>query len=618
MHGVFETLALNAASASLLGGLVWVAGRFVRRPGVMHALWIIVLLKLVTPPLVEVAALPRPGATDAGPALSAAVLPPDVLARIAAAPPPDPSLRDQALSAWATLADPLGFWIWSAGIVGLLLIGVLRAVRFRRLVAGSPIAPPAMRERAGRLARRIGVRRCPTVRLVDGRVPPMLWGGPGSCEILFPRALVDRLAPREQDALLTHELAHVRRRDHWVRYLELGTLAVFWWHPLVWWVRRNLRIAEEKSCDALVLRTLPDRSRDYARGLLKTLEFLAGRGAVVPQLATGAAETRHLKERLTMIVQDRAPGRLRPVHRLVLAVLALSALVVFPTWFEPVTAANDGEDRQELLNIRRHVLELESQLRDLRLREAELQHALEAARFREELDSQRAHAEALRARGEVEAATRMQRELEQAQRRHELDQERAEADLRLMHGAGGIELELQQAMLEAEKAQAQGDEARAKENHERARELERRLRELHMQAEAMHLRARDEELARATADLQRAIEEARERGDEDIARSIERELKRLLDRDDILRTERHDEVAELHDESRRLTKLLAESERHGNREEADRLRGELQEIKSMLHERALREDLERKERLLEEQRMLEEKTRRELEEGQAR
>jgi beta-lactamase regulating signal transducer with metallopeptidase domain len=64
--------------------------------------------------------------------------------------------------------------------------------------------------------------------------------------LLLPRDLLDELTPDERDALLAHELAHVRRRDHWVRLLELAATALFWWYPVAWWARAALRRAEER------------------------------------------------------------------------------------------------------------------------------------------------------------------------------------------------------------------------------------------------------------------------------------------------------------------------------------------------------------------------------------
>src|SRR5205085_5012588 len=84
-----------------------------------------------------------------------------------------------------------------------------------------------------------------------------------------------RLDPPQQSALLVHELAHLYRRDHWVRWLEIIVTVLYWWHPAVWWARRELRDAEEQCCDAWVVWLMPGANRHYAAALLDTLEFVS-------------------------------------------------------------------------------------------------------------------------------------------------------------------------------------------------------------------------------------------------------------------------------------------------------------------------------------------------------
>src|SRR5205085_2360482 len=83
----------------------------------------------------------------------------------------------------------------------------------------------------------------------------------GRPRVLLPAALWARLSEAQRDALLLHELAHLRRGDHWVRRLELAVLGLYWWLPTVWWARREIQRAEEECCDAWVVWASP-RSAD--------------------------------------------------------------------------------------------------------------------------------------------------------------------------------------------------------------------------------------------------------------------------------------------------------------------------------------------------------------------
>src|SRR6202022_2157966 len=100
-------------------------------------------------------------------------------------------------------------------------------------------------------------------------------------------ALWDRLTSEQQTTLLTHELAHLRRRDHWVRGLELVVTGLYWWHPIVWWARRELRQAEEECCDAWVVAALPRAAKAYAIALMETLDFLSEARPALPLGASG-------------------------------------------------------------------------------------------------------------------------------------------------------------------------------------------------------------------------------------------------------------------------------------------------------------------------------------------
>ena len=119
----------------------------------------------------------------------------------------------------------------------------------------------------------------------------------------------------------------------------------------------------------------PESSRAYAEGLLKTVEFLSGRETGVPALATGAGETRHLSERLTMILNQRVPLTTTRAQRWTIAVAAAAVLLIFPTWAEPDGVPSDAENppRQELLDLRQASIEIEQQMRQLELQRMELE-----------------------------------------------------------------------------------------------------------------------------------------------------------------------------------------------------------------------------------------------------
>jgi beta-lactamase regulating signal transducer with metallopeptidase domain len=69
-------------------------------------------------------------------------------------------------------------------------------------------------------------------------------GGKSRYPVVLPMRLLSALDKQQTAMVLAHELAHLRRRDHWVRGLELVVSVLYWWNPLVWWVRRRLHAVE--------------------------------------------------------------------------------------------------------------------------------------------------------------------------------------------------------------------------------------------------------------------------------------------------------------------------------------------------------------------------------------
>jgi hypothetical protein len=128
----------------------------------------------------------------------------------------------------------------------------------------------------------------------------------------------------ELDAVLTHEREHVRRRDPLVQWLALLNRAVFWFHPLAWWLERKLSALAEDACDAAVLQRGhdPHAYSDYLIDLARSVAARGGRVAVLGTAIDGGA----LASRIRRILDGR-PAPAVPRRRLALA-LGLCALAL--------------------------------------------------------------------------------------------------------------------------------------------------------------------------------------------------------------------------------------------------------------------------------------------------
>jgi beta-lactamase regulating signal transducer with metallopeptidase domain len=332
---VTQAMLGNAVVAAGLSLLALAAGRVFRSPAVRHAAWVLVLLKLVTPPLVQVPLFVLPaswGEPFAEPAPAAV--------RVVQSP----ALADTPASS-AMMAIPTAGWfewcraagaaewalaVWVAGAVGWFVWQGRRIARFRRRVARASDAGPQVAASVCRIAKALGISGPPTVKLVTGTGSPMLWAWGGRAVILFPRELLARLSPEARDTLLAHELAHFLRRDHWVRVLEFVATGLYWWHPAVWLARGEIELAEEECCDAWVVGGLAASPRRYAEALLATVDFVAElrRPCLPPGACPANRGARLLHRRLVGIVHARTPSRLRGAF--VIRAAAVTALLIQP------------------------------------------------------------------------------------------------------------------------------------------------------------------------------------------------------------------------------------------------------------------------------------------------
>jgi probable HAF family extracellular repeat protein len=365
VEAIFQVCLSNTVVALGLAALAMAARAARLRPALVHGLWVLVLVKLVTPPLARVPMrdslsrwLAAPASRGGGPAPAVVVSfkgfawrpaegpepsrAPEPPKMSPAAPPSRPVSGAIGLPAPAAeAARPSGEAMAMAAWLGIALLwwgrAASRVYRFGRYLRWAEPAPREIRGPVQELTHRLGLRRAPEVLLVPAPISPMLWAIAARPRLLLPAALWGTLGEAEREALLVHELAHLRRRDHWVRLLEIAVTGLYWWHPLVWWARRSLREAEEWCCDAWVVRTLPGRARAYAGAILKTLDFLAGEPVVAPIGATGLASAGELKRRLVHILAGRAERTAGPSWpgRIGLAALAVAALAAGPSFRPP-------------------------------------------------------------------------------------------------------------------------------------------------------------------------------------------------------------------------------------------------------------------------------------------
>ncbi len=179
---------------------------------------------------------------------------------------------------------PWALGLWSLGVAGLTfrLVGAwlwLQRLRY----SGVQPAGAEFQARLNTLIRRLRVDRA--VRLLRSaavEAPVVIgWLRP---VILVPVAAFTGLTPEALDAVLAHELAHIRRHDYLVNLLQSAVEILFFYHPAVWWVSAQIRNERENACDDVAVASCGDALL-YARSLTRLEELRSEAQAAVPELA---------------------------------------------------------------------------------------------------------------------------------------------------------------------------------------------------------------------------------------------------------------------------------------------------------------------------------------------
>jgi beta-lactamase regulating signal transducer with metallopeptidase domain len=404
-------LMQNALAATILAIIVAIACRLFRpHPAICHVLWLVVLLKLIMPPLplwrasaidrlfepaiartlqqdqrvvvsdasndqvpspavsetspTESVILQQPvGSTWEGlktsPELSPEVLrderstnpnasvPPGALGKTAGnvvdskavradasdslpetAEPPATQIFDRA-ALWPLATGAIA-WLWASGVLIAFARHVWLFSCIRRVVADSAGAPDWLR-------REVGIQSCksrlawPRVRLCTGLPCPMVIALPRAT-LLWPANLAERLDDAARCAVLAHELAHLKRRDHWTAWLEVVVACLWWWHPVVWWARRELRHYAELACDAWVVDHSPAERGLYAKALVDVCEFISlAKPARAPAVGMARGHRRRFERRLQMILRQRIAARVPLIAWVGILAAALLVLPGFST-----------------------------------------------------------------------------------------------------------------------------------------------------------------------------------------------------------------------------------------------------------------------------------------------
>lgn len=159
--------------------------------------------------------------------------------------------------------------------------------------------------------------------------------------LLLPEGITEHLTSAQLQAILAHELCHVRRRDNLHAALHMLVEALFWFHPLIWWIGSRLIEERERACDEEVLR-LGNEPEIYAESILRTCQFYLESPLPCVSGITGS----DLKKRVVRIMTQGLSYKLDSGKKLLLAAAAITAIagpVAFGLLNAPQTHAQSAQ-----------------------------------------------------------------------------------------------------------------------------------------------------------------------------------------------------------------------------------------------------------------------------------
>lgn len=325
--------------AAVFAVLIWVVCRAASRAParLRYGLWMLVLVKFFVPPFAQLPA--QLAVWDSVGVPHSASLPVFESPSEPVSPMPQGSgvaVQDSAGSGSVTAPEggsvrvvpDLSGLVLAAWVVGVAGMGGLLSVRYlrqARLVREACPAGESVVEAVRTAAGVMGVRRVPEV-VFSNNVPIPALAGLIRPRIVLPAGMEQKCSERELEAILLHEIAHLRRRDTLGLWVQQIAQVLFFFHPAVWLGGREMKVERELACDELVLSSASISPRAYAAGYMAALKL----ANAVPAPATTVAMAEPFEvetRRITMIFRNAVPK----LSRRWMAVFAAAVLGV-PTF----------------------------------------------------------------------------------------------------------------------------------------------------------------------------------------------------------------------------------------------------------------------------------------------
>jgi|GEM_PF-5023309 len=339
LNVVLPAVVQAAALALLIGAIDLTLGRRLRA-SLRQALWLLVVLKLILPPALE---LPTSAAYWMGrlalkPREIRAVtgLPPNLSAAwemVPAEPPPLAPLHSYGFRK-ATDPSSLLLLLWITGSAALAAVIFRRQRRVQNLLRSATAPTPALESLLTQASTEAGLSKRPQLLLTSENHSPAVCGLLHPT-LLLPRSLADAVSPEVLRNVLLHELIHIRRRDLWVNALQVGVQVLWWWNPIAWFANARVRALRELAVDEQVQHLHgPQNPTAYPAALVEVARHCSAQPMLALSFVGILESNRTLKQRVERLLTHPTPTHPQLGGSGWITILALALLVV-PMGFSP-------------------------------------------------------------------------------------------------------------------------------------------------------------------------------------------------------------------------------------------------------------------------------------------
>jgi bla regulator protein blaR1 len=229
-----------------------------------------------------------------------------------------PSVATESLHGAALFSEAVAA-AWLCGFVIVLAVWLLRWIRVARIVREATELHEGREVDALRHAESAaGMHADLSIRLSQAGLEPGVFGLFRPV-LLWPAGISEHLEEAHLESIFAHELRHVRRRDNLTAAIHMAVQAIFWFHPLVWWLGVRLTEERERACDEEVL-LAGSEPGVYAESILKTCAFCVESPLACVSGITGA----DLKSRIVRIMTQSLGDKLGLGKKLLLVVMAIA------------------------------------------------------------------------------------------------------------------------------------------------------------------------------------------------------------------------------------------------------------------------------------------------------